>query len=108
MVVMDGNEYLTLFHTNQLIKLVKDPTKRNQGKVQRILQIIKSKLTKSNYLKLYSTLGSNAAKVYDIVKLNKISKGNSVDQPMLTPVTFNIGNQLTNWQNSHLGNNYLL
>lgn len=108
MVVMDGNEYLTLFHTNQLIKLVKDPTKRNQGKVQRILQIIKSKLTKSNYLKLYSTLGSNTAKVYDIVKLHKISKGNSVDQPMLTPVTFNIGNQLTNWQNSHLGNNYLL
>ena len=104
---MDGNEYLTLFHTNQLIKLVKDPTKRNQGKVQRMLQIIKSKLTKSNYLKLYPT-GSNTAKVYDIVKLHKISKGNSVDQPMLTPVTFNICNQLTNWQNSHLGNNYLL
>ena len=104
---MDGNKYLTLFHTNQLIKLVKDPTKRNRGKVQRMLQIIKSKLTKSNYLKLYPA-GSNTAKVYDIVKLHKISKGNSVDQPMLTPVTFNIGNQLTNWQNSHLGNNYLL
>ena len=61
---MDGNKYLTLFHTNQLIKLVKDPTKRNQGKV---LRIIKSKLTKSNYLKLYPT-GCSTAKVYDIVK----------------------------------------
>ena len=30
---MDGNKYLTLFHTNQLIKLVKDPTKRNQQKM---------------------------------------------------------------------------
>ena len=104
---MDGNKYLTLFHTNQLIKLVKDPPKHNQGKVQRMLQIIKFKLTKCNYLQLYPA-GSNTAKVYDIVKLHKISKGNSVDQPMLTPVTFNIGNQLTNWQNSHLGNNYLL
>ena len=70
---------LKLLNTKQFIKLERDPTKTNEGKLQSMLRKMKGKLTKNEYTRLYPT-GSSPGKFYGTAKLHKISNSDPVDE----------------------------
>ena len=64
---MDSSQYmkkcLDMLNNDNFIKLTDDPTKSIEGKIQRAIRKIKSKLSKDEYNKIYST-GSASGKLY--------------------------------------------
>ena len=66
-VIMDSSQYmkkcLDMLNNDNFIKLTDNPTKSIEGKIQRAIRKIKSKLSKDEYNKIYST-GSASGKLY--------------------------------------------
>ena len=93
-VILNKNDYVekcsSLLNCDQFKQLPSDPTRLYEGRVQRVLRKIKSKLSKEEYKKLYPT-GSNAARFYGTAKIHKMKGNNTVEQLPLRPIVSNIG-----------------
>ena len=63
---------MKLLNSEQFVRLIEDPTKNNERKVQGMLGKIKPNLTDQEYKRLYQS-GSAPGKFYDTAKLHKIS-----------------------------------
>ena len=74
-VLMDRTRYpdkcFEMLATNQFIKLNHDPTKSVKGKIQRLLRMLKSRLSRIEYYQLHPT-GSCAGKFYGTAKIHKL------------------------------------
>ena len=91
---MDSSKYtekcLEILGNDQFANINDDPTKRTESKIQRCVCKLKSKITKDEYWKLYST-GSNPGKFYETAKIHKLSYNDTIDQLPLRPTVSNIG-----------------
>ena len=89
---MDSSKYtekcLELLENDQFAKINDDPTKRIESKIQRCVHKLKSKITKDEYSKLYST-GSNPGKFYGTAKIHKFSYNDTIDQLPLRTIVSN-------------------
>ena len=87
-VIMDSSQYmnkcLNILNNDNFIKLTDDPTKSIEGKIQRGIRKIKSKVSKDEYNKIYPT-GSAPGKLYGTAKVHKMA-----DLP-LRPIISSIG-----------------
>ena len=92
-VIMDKRKYqekcLVLLNTDQFRKLNQDPTKKIEGKIQRVLRKIKAHLTPQEYSRLYPT-GSSPGKFYGTAKIHKILPTDGVDKLPIRPIVSNI------------------
>ena len=59
---MDSLKYtqkcLNILDSEQFLKIYDDPTKRVEGKIQRCIRKLKTKVSKDDYLKTYPTASS--------------------------------------------------
>ena len=81
---------LSLLNTDQFMKLNTDPTKTTEGKIQRTIRKIKSKLSSQQYYKLYPT-GSCPGKFYGTAKIHKLTNNSTIDELPIRPIVSNIG-----------------
>jgi len=92
-VIIDKEKYtekcLSLLETQQFTKLDKDPTKTIEGKIQRAVRGIKSKLTEQEYRDLYPS-GSRPGKFYGTAKIHKLKDNEGIEQLPLRPIISNI------------------
>ena len=81
---MNSSQYmkkcLNILKNDNFIKLTDDPTKSIEGKIERAIGKIKSKLSKDEYNKIYPT-GSASGKLYGTAKVNKMAKIDNIDNP---------------------------
>ena len=93
-VIMDSSQYmnkcLNILNKYSFIKLTDDPTKSIEGKIQRAIRKIKSKVSKDEYNKIYPT-ASAPGKLYGIAKVHKMAKKDSIENLPLRPIFSNIG-----------------
>ena len=92
---MDRNMYTNkcfdLLDNEQFKYLDNDPTSKTEGKVQRLLRSIKSKLPEKVYKTVYPT-GSRPGKFYGTAKLHKLTEQrNTVTDLPVRPIVSNIG-----------------
>ena len=64
-----------------LIKLTDDPTKSVEGRIQRAIRKIKSKVSKDEYNKIYST-GSAPGRLYETAKVHKMAENSIENLPL--------------------------
>ena len=92
-VLMDKNKYtekcMLLLNTKQFKKLDNDPTKKTEGKIQRMLRRIKSKLSEHEYKVLYPS-GSSPGKFYGTAKIHKVPRNGNIDQLPIRPIVSNL------------------
>ena len=81
---------LSSLSTSQFAEIDHDPTAYIEGKVQRILRKIKSKLQSFIYSKIYPT-GSSPGKFYGTAELHNVSNNSTVEHLPLRPIISNIG-----------------
>ena len=93
-VIMDSSQYmkkcLDMLNNDNFIKLTDDPTKSIEGKIQRAIRKIKSKLSKDEYNKIYST-GSASGKLYGTANVHIMAENDNIDNLPLRPIISNIG-----------------
>ena len=91
---MNSSQYmkkcLNILKNDNFIKLTDDPTKSIEGKIERAIGKIKSKLSKDEYNKIYPT-GSASGKLYGTAKVNKMAKIDNIDNPPIWLIISNIG-----------------
>ena len=100
-VPMDRAVYLEkcwdILDTNQFTKLSRDPTKKTEGKIQRVLRKIKRSFSGQEYSTIYPT-GSCPGKC--TAKVHKLPEKGNVDQLPIRLTVSNIGTatyQLANY-----------
>ena len=89
---MNSSQYmkcLNMLNNDNFIKLTDDPTKSIEGKIERAIGKIKSKLSKDEYNKIYPT-GSASGKLYGTAKVNKMAKIDNIDNPPIWLIVSNI------------------
>ena len=69
-----------MLNNDNFIKLTDAPTKSIEGRTERAIGKIKSKLSKDEYNKIYPT-GSASGKLYGTAKFNKMAKINNINNP---------------------------
>ena len=88
-VIMDSSQYmnkcLNMLNNDDFIKLTDDPTKSIEGKMQRAIRKIKSKLNKDEYNKIYPT-GSAPGKLCGTAKVHKMAENDSIGNLPLRPI----------------------
>ena len=84
------NKCLNILISDTFIKLTDDPTKSIEGKIQRAIRKIKSKVRKGEYNKIYPT-GSAPGKLYGIAKVHKMAENDSIENLPLRRIISNIG-----------------
>ena len=84
------NKWLNILNNDSFIKLTDDPTKSIEGKIQRAIRKIKSKVSKDEYNKIYPT-ASAPGKLYGIAKVHKMAEKDSIENLPLRPIFSNIG-----------------
>ena len=93
-MILDHSKYmekcLSSLSTSQFAEIDHDPTAYIEGKVQRILRKIKSKLQSFIYSKIYPT-GSSPGKFYGTAELHNVSNNSTVEHLPLRPIISNIG-----------------
>ena len=93
-VIMDSSQYmkkcLDMLNNDNFIKLTDNPTKSIEGKIQRAIRKIKSKLSKDEYNKIYST-GSASGKLYGTANVHMMAENDNIDNLPLRPIISNIG-----------------
>ena len=93
-VIMDSCQYmkkcLNMLNNDNFIKLTDDPTKSIQGKIQKAIRKMKSKLSKDKYNKVYPT-GSASDKLFGTVKPHKMAKNGNIGNLPLRPIISSIG-----------------
>ena len=91
---MDSSQYmkkcLDMLNNDNFIKLTDNPTKSIEGKIQRAIRKIKSKLSKDEYNKIYST-GSASGKLYGTANVHIMAENDNIDNLPLRPIISNIG-----------------
>ena len=91
---MDSSQYmkkcLDMLNNDNFIKLTDNPTKSIEGKIQRAIRKIKSKLSKDEYNKIYST-GSASGKLYGTANVHITAENDNIDNLPLRPIISNIG-----------------
>ena len=91
---MDSSQYmskcLNMLNNANFIELTDDPTKSIEGKIEREIGKIKSKLSKDDYNKIYPT-GSAPGKLHGTAKVHKMAENDSVENLPLQPTISNIG-----------------
>ena len=91
---MDSSQYmkkcLDMLNNDNFIKLTDNPTKSIEGKIQRAIRKIKSKLSKDEYNKIYST-GSASGKLYGTSNVHIMAENDNIDNLPLRPIISNIG-----------------
>ena len=93
-IIMDTPVYqekcLTILNTQQFIKLNNDPTKSTEGKIQRAIRNVKSKIIEQDYKKIYPT-GSSPGRFYATAKLHKMPENdNDIKNLPIRPIISNI------------------
>ena len=85
---MDSSQFmkkcLNMLNSDNFIKLTDDPTKSIEGKIQRAIRKMKSKLIKDEYNNVYPT-GSAPGKLFGTVKPHKMVKNDNIDNLPLRP-----------------------
>ena len=93
-VILDRRKYmekcLTILSTSKFAEINHDPTAYIEGKVQRTLRKIKSKLPSFVYSKIYPT-GSSPGKFYGTAKQHKVPNNSTIEHLPLRPIISNIG-----------------
>ena len=84
------NKYLNILNTEEFQKLVRDPTKPIETKIQRTVREIKSHLSNQEYMRIYPT-GSAPGKFYGTTKKHKIPVKGTINDLPLRPIISNIG-----------------
>ena len=91
---MDSSQFmkkcLNMLNSDNFIKLTDDPTKSIEGKIQRAIRKMKSKLIKDEYNNVYPT-GSAPGKLFGTVKPHKMAKNDNIDNLPLRPIISRIG-----------------
>ena len=94
MVILNRKCYIEkcckILETGQFRKLGIDPTKKIEGKLQRMLRSIKNMFNKIEYKQLYPT-GSKPSAFYGNAKVYKLRKGEGLKELTLTPIVSNVG-----------------
>ena len=80
---------LELLDMEQSQKLNHDPTKTTERKVQNTLRKINSKHSIIEYKRKYPTW-SSPGKLYEIVKIHKLSNGGSIEKLLISSMIFNL------------------
>lgn len=92
-VILDATKYadkcMELLNTDQFKKLLNDPTATTERKIQNALRKIKSKLSESEYKRLYPT-GSAPARFYGTAKIHKLQTNGTVNDLPIRPIISNI------------------
>ena len=92
-IILNNELYIekckSLLSTNQFSKLNKDPTRKTEGRVQRVVRKIKADIPSEVYQNIYPT-GSSPGKFYGTGKLHKLKpEQNEIHLP-LRPIVSNI------------------
>ena len=87
-VIMDKSKMI--LENDNFKTLDRDPTKKPEEKIQRILWKMKNRLSPQEYLRLYPS-GSCPGKFYGTAKVHKISENDTVDELPIRPIVSNIG-----------------
>ena len=91
---MDSSKYiekcLSILDNEKIMKIIDDPTKRIECKIQRCVRKVKNKISKTEQLQLQPT-GPSPGKFYGTDKIHKLPNGGNITELPLRPIVSNVG-----------------